>query len=60
MAFELIHDKYVPIHLANNLRLFCDRHSFMELVLKLYDRQIALRIQNRIHYVRNGSCSCSQ
>lgn len=60
MAFGLIStSKTMPIRVVKNLRLCCDCHSFAKLVSKVYDREIIVRDNNRFHFFRQGSCSCS-
>ncbi|XP_022635452.1 pentatricopeptide repeat-containing protein At1g08070, chloroplastic [Vigna radiata var. radiata] len=48
----------VPIQIVKNLRICCDCHKFMQLVSKIYKRQIIVRDQNRFHHFSKGSCSC--
>jgi len=48
----------VPIHIVKNLRICGDCHTFMQLVSKIYNRQIIVRDQNRFHHFDKGCCSC--
>ncbi|KAF3455649.1 hypothetical protein FNV43_RR00288 [Rhamnella rubrinervis] len=49
----------MPIRVAKNLRMCSDCHSFAKLVSKIYNREIAVRDNNRFHFFRQGLCSCS-
>ncbi|KAE8667579.1 Vesicle transport v-SNARE family protein [Hibiscus syriacus] len=47
-----------PLYIFKNLRLCHDCHAAIKIVSKIYDREIAVRDQNRFHCFKEGSCSC--
>lgn len=47
-----------PIRVVKNLRICGDCHWWIELISKIYDREIVVRDRSRFHHFRNGSCSC--
>ncbi|KAJ0974102.1 hypothetical protein J5N97_016067 [Dioscorea zingiberensis] len=59
LSFGLINsERGSCIRIAKNLRVCEDCHSFMELVSKVFDREIVLRDRTRFHHYKNGVCSC--
>ncbi|XP_039139822.1 LOW QUALITY PROTEIN: pentatricopeptide repeat-containing protein At3g22690-like [Dioscorea cayenensis subsp. rotundata] len=47
-----------PIRIVKNLRICLDCHSFMKFLSAIYDREIAIRDNNRFHFFSKGMCSC--
>lgn len=46
------------IHIAKNLRVCDDCHTFMKLASKVFEREIVLRDRTRFHHYKDGVCSC--
>lgn len=47
-----------PLYIFKNLRICKDCHSAMEIISKIYDREVVIRDRSRFHSFKNGSCSC--
>ncbi|KAJ0967413.1 hypothetical protein J5N97_024330 [Dioscorea zingiberensis] len=55
VAYGLINTcQGAPIRVVKNLRICPDCHSFMKLLSSVYDREIAIRDNNRFHFFNNG------
>lgn len=60
VAFGLINNsKGETIRITKNLRLCEDCHSFTKFVSSFTGREIIVRDVNRVHYFRDGLCSCA-
>ncbi|CAL9768298.1 unnamed protein product [Musa acuminata subsp. burmannicoides] len=46
------------IHIAKNIRVCDDCHTFMKLASKVFEREIVLRDRTRFHHYKDGVCSC--
>ncbi|URE24797.1 PPR repeat [Musa troglodytarum] len=46
------------IHIAKNIRVCNDCHTFMKLASKVFEREIVLRDRTRFHHYKDGVCSC--
>ncbi|KAL8115404.1 pentatricopeptide repeat-containing protein CRR2, chloroplastic [Apium graveolens] len=59
LAYGLINNSRGKIiRITKNLRLCEDCHSFTKFISKFVSREILVRDVNRIHYFRDGVCSC--
>ncbi|XP_057859605.2 pentatricopeptide repeat-containing protein At1g09410, mitochondrial [Cryptomeria japonica] len=48
----------MPIRIAKNVRVCDDCHSATKIISKIFERQIFVRDAKRVHYFKDGQCSC--
>ncbi|KAL0348881.1 UNVERIFIED_CONTAM: Pentatricopeptide repeat-containing protein [Sesamum angustifolium] len=59
IAFGLVSSSQgMPIRVVKNLRMCSDCHSFAKMVSRVYNREIVIRDNNKVHFFWQGSCSC--
>ncbi|KAK1307582.1 Pentatricopeptide repeat-containing protein [Acorus calamus] len=46
------------LRVTKNLRICMDCHTATKFISMIYDREIIVRVVNRFHHFKDGSCSC--
>lgn len=60
VAFSFIKTKPgTTVRIIKNLRICGDCHEAMNLISKVYGREIVVRDCSRFHHFRDGVCSCN-